>query len=115
MNHEEQVKHIDRKVDELEDRFDRHLEIYANNGKELAGLKVEVASMKKAIENLTQQISAVGSDVKAIVKTMNEYTDKIDGLEKDKTKRDGWIEWLIKTVFGVLILGVLVAIGINLK
>jgi len=34
--HKEQCTHLDGKLDELEGRLDRHLEIYANNGKESA-------------------------------------------------------------------------------
>ena len=44
--HLQQLNHIDVKVDELEDRFDRHLEIYANNGKELADLKTEISELR---------------------------------------------------------------------
>lgn len=35
------------KIDSVEDRFDKHLEIYANNGKELAAVKANQAWLMK--------------------------------------------------------------------
>ena len=43
--HREQVSILERDVNRIGDRLDRHLEIYAQNGKELAGLKSEVAGL----------------------------------------------------------------------
>lgn len=48
-----QTKIIERDLDRLGDRFDRHLEIYAQNGKELAALKSEVYSLKDMISAAT--------------------------------------------------------------
>ena len=45
-----QTRIIERDLEKLSDRFDRHLEIYAQNGKELAALKTSVDSLKNAIE-----------------------------------------------------------------
>lgn len=48
-----QTKIIERDLDRLGDRFDRHLEIYAQNGKELASLKSEVRSLQDMIKAAT--------------------------------------------------------------
>ena len=45
----------DEKIEELEQRFDRHLEIYANNGKEMARLAVAVENMHDTIINHTNE------------------------------------------------------------
>ena len=49
-----QTKIIERDLDRLALRFDRHLEIYAQNGKELAGVKASV-------DALSGKINQVGS------------------------------------------------------
>lgn len=41
---------IERDLQKLGDRFDRHLEIYASNGKELASLKTAVEGLRLTIE-----------------------------------------------------------------
>jgi len=116
MNHEEQCnridEHVDVRVHDLEDRFDRHLEIYANNGKELKELKSEI---HHSVENLIQQISGVGSDVKKIQIDFATYVEKVKGLEEDKNSRNNRYEWFIRTVFGVLIVALLVLLGIEIK
>lgn len=54
-----QTKIIERDIARLADdhqklneRFDRHLEIYAQNGKELSALKVEVGQLVNVIKNM---------------------------------------------------------------
>lgn len=44
--HKEQTNILERDLARLADRFDRHLEIYAQNGKELTALKQEVSSLR---------------------------------------------------------------------
>lgn len=116
MTHEEQCdhidKHVDKRVEVLEGRFDHHLEIYANNGKELKALKETVAD---SVEKLVQQISAVGSDVKKLQIDFGAYASKVQTLETDKTRRDGWIDWFLKSVFGIVIIAILLSIGIKMK
>ena len=46
----------DNEIKEMRNRFDRHLEIYAQNGKELAGLKAEVSALREDIKMLTKGI-----------------------------------------------------------
>lgn len=115
MTHQEQVEqidlHTDERVHDLENRFDRHLEIYANNGKELKALK---EALNANIEKLVQQISGVGSDVKKLQFDFAEYATKVKTLETDKTRRDGWVDWFLKSVFGIVIIAVAVAIGIHM-
>lgn len=49
---EEMRRQDDKALENLQHRFDRHLEIYAQNGKELAGLKAEMAGMREDIKGL---------------------------------------------------------------
>lgn len=45
-----QTQIIERDLQKLSDRFDRHLEIYAQNGRELSALKASVDSLRSSIE-----------------------------------------------------------------
>lgn len=47
-----QTKIIERDLSRLEVRFDRHLEIYAQNGKELVALKTAVINLENSIREL---------------------------------------------------------------
>ena len=47
-----QTQIIERDLEKLNTRFDRHLEIYAQNGKELASLKSEVHNLTNAIKSM---------------------------------------------------------------
>ena len=58
----EQTQIIERDIqllrgeqEKLNGRFDRHLEIYASNGKELAALKTEISHLRTAIERTTNE------------------------------------------------------------
>lgn len=44
-----QTQIIEKDLNKLGERFDRHLEIYAQNGKELASLKTSVEGLRTAI------------------------------------------------------------------
>lgn len=46
----------DERMDRLESRFDRHLEIYSQNGKELAALKNAVATLEKSVNDLRHAV-----------------------------------------------------------
>lgn len=54
--HLQQLKHLDEQLDGLEVRFSNHLEVYANNGKELARLgdliSNHIGEQKKMMEDL---------------------------------------------------------------
>jgi len=45
-----QTQIIERDLEKLGNRFDRHLEIYAQNGKELMGLKTSVDGLRNTFE-----------------------------------------------------------------
>ena len=47
--HTEQTHRLETDLRHLGNRFDRHLEIYAANGKELAAVKANVASLEKTL------------------------------------------------------------------
>lgn len=51
----DEVTRLERDLREVASRFDRHLEIYAQNGKELAALKSEVRGNHTMLENSIQQ------------------------------------------------------------
>jgi len=44
--HTEQTKRLEDDIRSLAQRFDRHLEIYAQNGKELRSVQTELESVK---------------------------------------------------------------------
>lgn len=49
---EKDIARVREDLEGLSHRFDRHLEIYAQNGKELASLKSEVSQLVSAIQNM---------------------------------------------------------------
>jgi len=53
-HHDELRMRGDSEIKNLRDRFDRHLEIYAQNGKELAGLKAEVSGLREDIKSVAE-------------------------------------------------------------
>ena len=116
------VLRLERHVDDYTTRLDRHLEIYAENGKELKALQQRVSGMEAKVEKiygmgeaLLQQISGVGSDVKNMQLRFIECTNSVAFLHQDKTKRDEWLTWFLRIVFSALILAVLLIIGIKFK
>lgn len=56
LEHTQQLRHLDEQLDGLEARFSNHLEIYANNGKELSRLgdliDSHIMEQKKMMEDL---------------------------------------------------------------
>lgn len=62
--HLEQTKRIEGDLRELGKRFDRHLEIYASNGKELAAVKVEMNNLVKGIDELKHTIDESHKELK---------------------------------------------------
>lgn len=66
IRHDERISTVQRDVTALGIRFDRHLEIYAQNGKEMAGMKGELASLTKTMNEVKDFIR--GSDDKFVTK-----------------------------------------------
>ena len=60
LEHTQQLRHLDEQLDGLEARFSNHLEIYANNGKELSRLgdliDSHIMEQKKMMEDLSHII-----------------------------------------------------------
>lgn len=78
-----QTRIIERDLTALSNRFDRHLEIYAQNGKELAGVKVAVDNLRTTIEQRHVQYE---NNQQANKVETREYTDKMNALEIDLSK-----------------------------
>ena len=60
VQHEERIGVLQRDMSAMNARFDRHLEIYAQNGKELAALKVSVNQFAEIMGDLTQAVQSIG-------------------------------------------------------
>jgi ABC-type transport system involved in cytochrome bd biosynthesis fused ATPase/permease subunit len=86
--------HTDERLHDMENRFDKHLLIYANNGKELQGVKEQMQHMREDMRDLSEQIK---------------------DLLADKNANDMWKVFFIKTVAGSLIFAALLAIGVKLS
>ena len=121
MDHTEQCNNINKntndRIERLETRMDSHIQTYQEDAKVITALKEEVGLLKEDVgrvytigEGLIQQISGVGSDVKSIQKTITEYVGKVQNLETDKQKKDGWIEWGLKLILSVIIFAILALI-----
>jgi len=106
VTHEDIHKLIDARISVALDARLSILETTLNNQEEYR---------HESVENLIQQISAVGSDVKALKQEFEKYTSKVNFLEKDKDTRDGWITWFIRTVAGIIIVAVAFVLGIRIK
>lgn len=92
---ERDIANLSKKVDSQCERFDRHLEIYAQNGKELAALKTEV---KNNHERLT---SAIVTLTKAIEKQDSNHV----------TAKEFWpVKTLIYSLTGIILISVITAI-----
>ena len=55
--HLEQMKHMDERIDDVDNRLDRHLEIYANNGKEMARLAQAIEAHIKSQDNVEKRVN----------------------------------------------------------
>lgn len=78
-----QTRIIERDLTILAQRFDRHLEIYAQNGKELAGVKVAVDNLRATIEQRHVQYE---TNQQATKVETREYVEKMNTLEIDLSK-----------------------------
>lgn len=78
-----QTRIIERDLTNLGQRFDRHLEIYAQNGKELAGVKVSLDNLRSTIEQRQAQYEANLANSKEDAK---DYSEKVNSLEIDISK-----------------------------
>lgn len=76
--HNEQTLRLERDLNNLGIRFDRHLEIYAQNGKELAALKAQV--------NITH--TNFDDKLNTIILSINNHVDEsVSKTELDPIKR----------------------------
>lgn len=78
-----QTRLIERDLALLSQRFDRHLEIYAQNGKELAGVKVAVDNLRTTIEQRNTHYEGDQGDLRLEFK---EHAAKLNTLELDVSK-----------------------------
>lgn len=73
-----QTRLIERDLTQLSTRFDRHLEIYAQNGKEFVALKIAVDNLRSSIESNSRNYDADLNNFKADLK---ETMSKVNTLE----------------------------------
>jgi chromosome segregation ATPase len=73
-----QTRIIERDLANLSSRFDRHLEIYSQNGKEFIALKSAVDNLRATIENSNRSYDG---DINNIRGEFKEYVTKVNALE----------------------------------
>jgi hypothetical protein len=61
---ERDIKAMSDRINDNVHRLDRHLEVYSQNGKELAGLKVAVNSLERSINERHNGHDAIHADMK---------------------------------------------------
>lgn len=102
--HAEQIATVQRDLTSFGIRFDRHLEIYAQNGKELAALNVTVTGLKEQMNGFASSISALDINLSGI-------DDKMD--KKFVTNDRFWpVKTLVYGTVGILLLGTLSTLGL---
>ena len=69
------IGEVEKDVQGLATRFDRHLEIYAQNGKELGALKVSVGQVHESLQDLTLAVQGL-SDKCASKDELKRYVTK---------------------------------------
>lgn len=67
-----QVDMIERDVQQVNSRLDRHLEIYASNGKELTAVKIALQSLEKTVESLDKNNASTQADQWSAIRTNQE-------------------------------------------
>ena len=92
MNHEhhEQLIHLDKEIHEIDTRLNRHLEIYANNGKELKRLG-------DLVENLIDNLSKLSQDFGEFRKENDPYL----GVLKDIGAGKRILKWGLAGLVGL--------------
>jgi|25BtaG_2_1085352.scaffolds.fasta_scaffold04318_2 gas vesicle protein len=64
---DKQFKQLDKDIKDVRKDFNHHIEVYAENGKELAGLKSEVGGMNKRIDDIKKDIKEDINEVKKLL------------------------------------------------
>ncbi|MCR2833469.1 hypothetical protein [Parerythrobacter lacustris] len=59
--HDAKLSELEKNALGLSIRFDRHLEIYAQNGKELAALKVAVSQVQETMQEVSTALQSLGA------------------------------------------------------
>ena len=86
----EYIKKLEDDFKQWQSRFDHHMEVYRNNGKELAALKNEVANIGKNIDSMKEMITELFHDQKK----------RLDNNEKRLQKLEYW-RWYLTGAFVV--------------
>lgn len=76
MESDNQLKEMKSRLEEYQVKFDRHLEIYANNGKELKTLTDTILKIVPMFEENTKQTKEM-YDVFSGIATTSKWTSKI--------------------------------------
>jgi predicted phage tail protein len=87
----------------LNQRFDRHLEIYSQNGKELAALKTKVENLDKAVQAKCDEIMTMLRENRGMYATKEEVTHATAMMSPIKAIVYGSVGLIITSVFGALI------------
>lgn len=93
---EREIESLGKMVHTQGNRFDRHLEIYAQNGKELSALKTEMKSMGK---NLVDALSQIRSSIEKQEKL---HVSRTEFLPVKKVVY-GFVSVVLVTVVGALL------------
>ena len=64
---DKQFKQLDKDIKDVRKDFNHHIEVYAENGKELAGLKSEVGGMNKRIDDIKKDSKEDINEVKKLL------------------------------------------------
>lgn len=87
----EYIREIKKDFKQFEGRFDHHLEVYRNNGKELAALKNEVRNVSKNIDSMKQMMTNL----------LHDHKLKLEENDKRLQKLENW-KWYLTGAFVVI-------------
>lgn len=63
VQHEERISVLQRDMTAMNGRFDRHLEIYAQNGKELAAVKVGLGGVQEQLQEVALALKTLNDEL----------------------------------------------------
>ena len=112
--HTQQTNRLERDITGLGTRLDRHLEVYANNGKEIAAMNANLKTLEVKHDNFSKLLTSVERNMNDVSVNQQLLTQTVEALVgvKEKTDeekgkmRNFWVERAIHlglwTTFAVL-------------